>query len=87
MSKEQQSPEEDLGFTLNNKNYNYADLDEGQQELVQQLKDIQMQLDRIEFQHRQVSGSKQHFTDQLVKSVEPTPSEPASEPALEQESS
>lgn len=85
MSNEQQT-EEDLGFTLNNKNYSFADLNDDQKELVQQLKDLQMQLERIEFQHRQASGSKQFFTDALAKSVEPTPSESTSESTSEQES-
>ena len=60
----------DLGFTLNGKDYDFNALSDEQKYVVQQLKDIQVQLDRIEFQHTQVSGAKQHFTDQLVKSVE-----------------
>ena len=79
MSNEQQTQEEELGFSLNNKEYKYADLSDEQKDLVVQLKDIQMQLDRIEFQHRQVSGSKQHFTELLTKSVESDSEEPKSE--------
>jgi len=70
MSNEKKSVEDDLGFTLNDKNYSYADLKDEDKEIVQQLKDLQMQLERIEFQHRQASGSKQHFTDLLIKSVD-----------------
>ena len=66
----QQQEQQDLSFTLNGKEYQYSDCTDEQKELVHQLKDLQVQLERIEFQHRQVSGSKQFFTDELVKSFE-----------------
>ena len=68
--QQQQQQEQDLSFTLNGKEHQYSDCTDDQKELVHQLKDLQAQLERIEFQHRQVSGSKQFFTDELVKSFE-----------------
>ena len=65
--QQQEQQEQDMSFTLNGNEYNYSDCTDDQKELVHHLKDIQAQLERIEFQHRQVSGSKQFFTDELVK--------------------
>ena len=69
-AQQQEQLEQDMSFSLNGKEYKYSDCTDEQKELVHQLKDIQVQLDRIEFQHRQVAGSKQFFTDELIKSVE-----------------
>ncbi len=66
----QEQEQNDLGFSLNGNDYKFDDLNDEQKYVVQQLKDIQVQIERIEFQHTQVSGAKQHFTDQLVKSIE-----------------
>ena len=66
----EQNQEQELGFTLNGKDYNFDDLKDEDKDLVQQLKDLQMQLDQIEFKHKQVAGAKAHFTELLVDSVE-----------------
>jgi hypothetical protein len=81
--QQQEQQEQDLTFSLNGNEYKYSDCTDEQKELVHQLKDIQAQLERIEFSHRQVSGSKQFFTDELIKSVEGT--KPTSEKSAAEE--
>lgn len=69
MEQSQNNQEEDLKVMINGNEYLYSSLTDEQKEYVQQVRDIDIQLDNLSFQHRQKIASKTYFMDELSKSL------------------
>jgi len=57
-------------ITINDKEYNVAELDQNQQYFIAQIKDLDVKVGNLKFQLDQVSVAKDSFTQALIKSVE-----------------
>jgi len=67
--------------TINGKEYDASAMDNNQQYLIAQLRDLQTKADNLKFQLDQVAASQKVFTDALIESVEKKDEEPADEAA------
>ena len=61
---------EENKITINDKEYNVAELDQNQQYFIAQIKDLDIKVGNLKFQLDQVSVAKDSFTQALIKSVE-----------------
>jgi cell division protein ZapA (FtsZ GTPase activity inhibitor) len=61
---------EENKITINDKEYNVAELDQNQQYFIAQIKDLDAKVGNLKFQLDQVSVAKDSFTQALIKSVE-----------------
>jgi len=57
-------------ITINDKEYNVAELEQNQQYFIAQIKDLDVKVGNLKFQLDQVSVAKDSFTQALIKSVE-----------------
>ena len=57
-------------ITINDKEYNIADLNQNQQYFIAQIKDLEAKGNNLKFQLDQVTVAKDSFTQALIKSVE-----------------
>ena len=57
-------------ITINDKEYNIADLSQNQQYFIAQIKDLEAKGNNLKFQLDQVTVAKDSFTQALIKSVE-----------------
>ena len=57
-------------ITINDKEYNIADLNQNQQYFIAQIKDLEAKENNLKFQLDQVTVAKDSFTQALIKSVE-----------------
>lgn len=61
---------EENKITINDKEYNVAELDQNQQYFIAQIKDLDIKVGNLKFQLDQVSVAKDSFSQALIKSVE-----------------
>lgn len=61
---------EENKITINDKEYNVAELDQNQQYFVAQIKDLDIKVGNLKFQLDQASVAKDSFSQALIKSVE-----------------
>jgi len=57
-------------ITINDKEYNVAELDQNQQYFIAQIKDLDIKIGNLKFQLDQASVAKDSFSQALIKSVE-----------------
>ena len=57
-------------ITINDKEYNIADLTQNQQYFIAQIKDLEAKGNNLKFQLDQITVAKDSFTQALIKSVE-----------------
>jgi Ran GTPase-activating protein (RanGAP) involved in mRNA processing and transport len=57
-------------ITINDKEYDIADLNQNQQYFIAQIKDLEAKGNNLKFQLDQVTVAKDSFTQALIKSVE-----------------
>jgi len=57
-------------ITINDKEYNIADLNQNQQYFIAQIKDLEAKGNNLKFQLDQITVAKDSFTQALIKSVE-----------------
>ena len=57
-------------ITINDKEYNVAELEQNQQYFIAQIKDLDVKVGNLKFQLDQASVAKDSFTQALIKSVE-----------------
>jgi len=57
-------------ITINDKEYNVAELDQNQQYFIAQIKDLDIKVGNLKFQLDQASVAKDSFSQALIKSVE-----------------
>ena len=57
-------------ITINDKEYNIAELNQNQQYFIAQIKDLEAKENNLKFQLDQVTVAKDSFTQALIKSVE-----------------
>ena len=62
--------EEKNMITVNDKEYNVAELNQNQQYFIAQIKDLDVKVNNLKFQLDQVSVAKESFTQALIKSIE-----------------
>tara|TARA_R110000824_G_scaffold43088_12_gene126439 strand:+ start:413 stop:649 length:237 start_codon:yes stop_codon:yes gene_type:complete len=67
---EEQQKKEDNIITINDKEYNEADLSQDQQYMLLQLKDLQSKRSSIQFQMDQVIASSEFFTRKLIEDID-----------------
>ena len=61
---------EENKITINDKEYNIADLNQNKQYFIAQIKDLEAKGNNLKFQLDQVTVAKDSFTQALIKSVE-----------------
>ena len=61
---------EENKITINDKEYNVAELDQNQQYFVAQIRDLDIKVGNLKFQLDQASVAKDSFSQALIKSVE-----------------
>ena len=61
---------EENKITINDKEYNIADLNQNQQYFIAQIKDLEAKGNNLKFQLDQITVAKDSFTQALIKSVE-----------------
>lgn len=61
---------EENKITINDKEYNVAELDQNQQYFIAQIKDLDIKVGNLKFQLDQASVAKDSFSQALIKSVE-----------------
>jgi len=57
-------------ITINDKEYDIADLNQNQQYFIAQIKDLEAKGNNLKFQLDQITVAKDSFTQALIKSVE-----------------
>tara|TARA_R100000963_G_C4627981_1_gene93739 strand:- start:433 stop:669 length:237 start_codon:yes stop_codon:yes gene_type:complete len=67
---EEQQKKEDNIITINDKEYNEADLSQDQQYMLLQLKDLQSKRSNIQFQMDQIIASSEFFTKKLIEDID-----------------
>ena len=61
---------EENKITINDKEYNVAELDQNQQYFIAQIRDLDIKVGNLKFQLDQASVAKDSFSQALIKSVE-----------------
>jgi hypothetical protein len=61
--------EQDFTITIEGKQYKYADLEPENKGLVRHIRDLEAQLDQVNFKFEQVNASKLFFSEKLIQNL------------------
>lgn len=68
-----ETEEQDFTITIDGTKYKFSELESDNQSLVRHIRDLEVQLEQVNFKYEQVHASKLFFSDKLVQNLKQTP--------------